>query len=161
MSFRAHISSGPFARALTSYSDSLREWLSNVSTQYALALGLLLFGVASLLAATGVAVAAAFHYITELYGVYRAYESIGGCFLLFGLVATGAGRSMLGRPLRPLPSPRRQIHEIQRSMFAAANIASVRPQTRRADPVTQLLAVGAAATLLGWVITAHFNNRSD
>jgi hypothetical protein len=160
MNFRANISSGLFGRALTSYRDSLRRWLSDISAQYVLALGLILLGVVSLLVATGVAAAAAFHYIAEIYGVYRAYESIGGGFLLLGLVAIAMGRSVLGRPLRSLPSPQPQIRQFKRSVLAAADGILVRPQTRRADPLTQLLAIGAAATLLGWMITAHINVKS-
>lgn len=153
-------------RMLKSYGDDLRKWLSGIGTRYAMGIGLMACGAVLLTVAAGIGTAAAFHYIETRYGAYVAYAVVGGACFVLGTVGLLAGRATLGQPAAPLPSPQRQAQILKQSIAAPATallFPSNRRQSSRVDPVTQILAVGAATVLLGWVTATHLHRheRSD
>ncbi|WP_249144177.1 hypothetical protein [Bradyrhizobium lablabi] len=134
-----------------------------LATGYALALGLMLMGLISLVIAVGVGVAAAFHVIEVRYGAPLAYGVVGGLFLVLGIAGLLVGRGLLKRSAPPVPRPRRQADMLKRAVavpVAARLISTSRMARVQADPVTQALAAAAAVTLVGWIAASRFKRRS-
>ena len=154
-------SSNIVVRMLKSYGGDLRGWLSSLGTRYALAAGLLAGGAVLLLVAAGVGVAAGFYAIELHYGAYVAYAVVGGSFLICGIAALLAGKMVLNRPAVSVPTPQRQLQTLKGSMMSAVGTQlSLGGRSTRPDPVTRMLAAGAAATLIGWVAVTWLQRRS-
>jgi hypothetical protein len=148
-------------RLATSYAGDLRNWVSSLGSRYTMAAGLMAFGAISLVVAAGIAIAAGFHALEIRYGTWSAYAVVGGTFAVVGIAALFAGRSVLNRPTAPVPSPQRQVKALKGSMMSAIGAQlALRGQSSQGDPVTRVLAAGAAATLLGWVAITYLQRRT-
>lgn len=145
---------------VTSYVGDLRNWVSSLGSRYAMATGLMAVGAVSLIVATGVGIAAGFHALEIRYGIWIAYAAIGGAFALIGIAGLVAGQLVLNRPAASVPTPQRQMKALKGSMISAVGAQlALRGQSSQADPVTRVLAAGAAATLLGWVAITYLQRR--
>jgi energy-converting hydrogenase Eha subunit A len=145
------------------YIADLNKWVAQIATGYALAVAMLIAGAFAIAVAVGVGAAACFHWLETCYGPYVAYGTLGGVFLLAGLVSVVIALRLLKRPNPPVPRPRRQARALKR--------ASATPVVSRAlttmytgngtgpDKVTQALA-GAAVALVGWIATSYARRSS-
>ena len=148
-------------RLVTSYVGDLQNWVSSLGTRYAIAAGLMAVGAVALIIAAGVGVAAGFHALEMRYGTWIAYAVIGGTFAVIGIAGLVAGRTVLNRPAAPVPSPQRQMKALKGSMVSAVGAQlALRGQASQGDPVTRVLAAGAAATLLGWIAITYLQRRT-
>jgi hypothetical protein len=155
---------GFLVRILKSYGDDVRKWLAGIGTRYAAGIGLMVGGALLQMVAAGVGTAAALHYVEIEYGTYTAYAIVGGAYGILGVDGLFAGRVLLGRSASPAPSPQPQIQILKQSLAvptAALFLSSKRRKILRPDALTQVLAVGAAATLLGWVAATQLECRHD
>lgn len=149
-------------RVLKSYSEDVRKWLNSIGRRYAAGIGFMAIGALLVIVAAGVGTAAVFHYIEMEHGAYLAYAIIGGAYCVLGIAGLFVGRGLLGQPASPVPSPQRQVQILKRSLTvpaAALFVSSDRREVSGPDPLTQVLAVGAAATLLGWVAVTELQRR--
>jgi len=162
MSLQRRSSQNIVVRSLTSYAGDLRNWVSSLGTRYTMAAGLMAAGAISLIAAAGIGIAAGFHALEIRYGTWIAYAVVGGTFAVIGVAALVAGTSVLNRPAAPVPSPQRQMKALKGSMMSAIGAQlALRGQSSQGDPVTRVLAAGAAATLLGWVAITYLQRRTS
>lgn len=161
----ANTRSSSLSLIVRSYLGDLRHWIGCLVTGYAVACGVMLFGVVSLLIAIGIGVGAAFHALEMRYNIWIAYAMVGGAFLLLGLVGLLAGRILLARPAPAVPRPSRQSDMLKRAIavpVAARQIATSRSGSGAGvDPTTQVLAAGAAIMLVAWFAASHFKRRHD
>jgi hypothetical protein len=161
MSLQRRSSQNIVVRVVTSYIGDLRNWVSSLGTRYTMAAGLMTVGAASLTVAAGIGVAAGFHALEMRYGTWTAYAVVGGIFAVIGIAALLAGRMVLNRPAAPVPSPQRQMKALKGSVVSALGASlALRKQPAQGDPVTRVLAAGAAATLIGWVAITYLQQRS-
>lgn len=148
-------------RVFTSYGNDLRSWVSSLGTRYAMAAGLMAVGAVSLILAAGIGIAAAFHALEMRYGTWIAYAVVGGAFAVIGVAGMLAGRTVLNTPAAPVPSPQRQMRALKGTMMNAVGAQlALRGQSSQGDPVTRMLAAGAAATLIGWVAITYLQQRT-
>ena len=144
--------------AARSYVDDVRRWMARATMGYVVAVGLMLVGAVSIIAAIAVGLAAGFHFLAMRYGIYAAYGIVGGSLFALGLLGLLAGRALLSRPLAPVPRPHRQVTMVKRQARAAAPrlLTAARSQIPgRADPISQALAAAAALTLVGWIVASR------
>lgn len=149
-------------RIVKSYGRDVIKWLNGVGARYAIGIGLAAGGALSLLVATVIGTAAAFYFIETGYGPYTAYAIIGGAYGVLGIAGLISGRALLGKPAISVPSPHRQIQMLKRAISVPAAtllLASDRREPSRPDLLTQVLAAGAAVTLLGWIVVTHLQRR--
>lgn len=149
-------------RIVKSYGADVGKWLAGIGKRYAAGIGLMVGGALLAIVAAGVGTAAAFHYIEMEYGTYTAYAIVGGSYGVLGVAGLFAGRVLLGQSASPAPSPQPQIQILKQSLAiptGALFLSSDRRDISRPDLLTQVLAVGAAATLLGWVAVTELQRR--
>src|ERR1700679_3587624 len=96
------------------YIANLNKWVAQIATGYALAMAMLIAGAFAV--AVGVGAAACFHWLETCYGPYVAYGTLGGVFLLAGLVSVVIALRLLKRPNPPVPRPRRQARALKRAI---------------------------------------------
>ncbi|WP_229165223.1 hypothetical protein [Bradyrhizobium altum] len=161
---RANTRPSPFSLIVRSYLADLRQWTGHLVAGYALACGFMLAGGVSLVIAIGIGVDAAFRALEMRYDIWIAYATIGGAFLVLGLLGLVMGRLLLGHPAPAVPRPSRQVDMLKRAIAvsaAARLIATSRPGGGSADTTTQALAAAAAAMLIGWFAASRFRRRHD
>jgi membrane protein implicated in regulation of membrane protease activity len=98
------------------YIADLNKWVAQIATGYALAVAMLIAGAFAIAVAVGVGAAACFHWLETCYGPYVAYGTLGGVFLLAGLVSVVIALRLLKRPNPPVPRPRRQARALKRAI---------------------------------------------
>lgn len=149
---------------LRSYITELNRWAAKIATGYALAAAIIVAGALSIAVALGIGMAALFHWLEAHYGPYVAYGTLGGLFLLGGIVSVIIGLRLLSRPLPPVPRPHRQARALRRAIVAPAVSRALTTvyvgNGTRPDKVTQALAGAAAVTLLGWIAALYVQRSS-
>lgn len=149
---------------LGSYVAELRGWVAQIATGYALAAAMLVAGGCSIAVAVGIGVAAVFHWLEARYGDYVAYGTLGGLFLLIGIVGVSVGVRLLGRRVPVPPRPRRQTRALKRAIALSAISRALDTRNAesgfRPDKVTQTLAGAAAAAFLGWIASSYIRRSS-
>lgn len=149
--------------ALHSYGIDLRHWIGRVERRYITVCALALLGVVSLVGSLFIGVSALFSIMEARFGLYVAYEIIGGTFLLIGLMAIVGATALLKRKLPHLPSARPHAQNFKRSvtLSAATRLAYGGAQGRsQIHPTTNIIAGVAAALLIGWIAASHMSRGS-
>jgi len=127
-----------------------------------MAAGLMAVGAVSLTVAAGIGIAAGFHALEMQYGTWIAYAVVGGTFAVIGAAGLIAGQTVLNRPAASVPSPQRQMQALKGTMMKAVGAQlALRGHASQGDPVTRMLAAGAAATLIGWVAITYLQQRTS
>jgi len=143
------------------YIGDLNKWVAQIATGYALAVAMLIAGAFAV--AVGVGAAACFHWLETCYGPYVASGTLGGVFLLAGLVSVVIALRLLKRPNPPVPRPRRQARALKRAIatpvVSRALTTMYTGNGTGPDKVTQALA-GAAVALVGWIATSYARRSS-
>jgi hypothetical protein len=156
--------SGAVSALIRSYVADWREWVARLVTGYAAATVMLLAGVLAVFAAIAVVVTALFHFIELRYGTDAAYASVGGGFLVLGMILLLGGWAMLRQRTPPLPRPRRQARAAKH-MLAGSAALRVLAGLREAepvepDPMTQVLVGAAVTVLVGWIVASRLQSAS-
>lgn len=150
---------GAVSALLRSYVVDLRGWMARIAVGYAVGVMLVTAGVLTVLAAVAVGVVALFHFIEFRLGPELAYAIIGGSLLLLGLILLLAGGAILRRRLPSPPTPLRQAEAAKQAIVRPATMRVAASldvlQAAKADPMTQMLAGAAAATLFAWIIASR------
>jgi hypothetical protein len=135
----------------------LRGWTGSIALQYILAAIFLLAAGASVVAASGVGLAALFRWIEISYGASLAYAGVAGLLVVLGLLSALTGIIFLKQPLPPIPSPRKQVKAAGRTITTEAMSAVSAPHKAlvKADPVTEIMIGLAAACLAGWLVSSR------
>lgn len=140
------------ARQLKSYSADLRAWIGDILRRYATAIVLAVIGALFVIVAVGFGVAALFHFLELRYGLNVAFASVGGFFIIVGLIVLIWGIALLKRALPPAPRPIRQFQEFKRA--AALDLILRRDQVqsvaRRHSGTLGM--TGAGALALGFIV---------
>ena len=140
------------ARQLRSYSGDLTRWVGDIVRRYTTAVVLMVIGALLVLVAVGFGVAAVFHFLELHYGLNVAFASVGGFFVIVGLIVLVWGFALLKRSLPPVPRPIRQLQEFKRA--AALDLILRRDQlqsvARRHSGTLGM--TGAGALALGFIV---------
>ncbi len=140
------------ARQLKSYSADLSGWVGDIIRRYTTAAILVVIGALLVLVAVGFGVAFLFHVLELHYGLNVAFGSVGGFFIIVGLIVLVWGIALLKRSLPPVPRPVRQFQELKRA--AALDLILRRDQmqsvARRHSGTLGM--TGAGALALGFVV---------
>jgi cytochrome c biogenesis factor len=151
---------GFVAALLGSYQSDVSNWLSRLSTKYAVALGFVIAGAICMLGALAVALAALFRWIEIHYSETYAYAALFALLFSLGIITMLVGLVTFKRRMSAFPKGERQIDALTTTVNAtahrAASVVSARA-SNRPDAVTTLLAGSAAAVLAGWL----FKTRRD
>lgn len=153
---------GLVAALLGSYQSDVGSWFGRLSTKYALAIGLMVVGLASILGSIAVALAALFRWIEIHYGEVEAYAAIFGLLFAIGIIALVIGLVVLKRRTPAFPKGERQLNAITSTVSATADRAAQVVSVRASNPpdaITALLAGSAAAVLAGWLFKARRNRQ--
>jgi hypothetical protein len=138
------------AHQLRSYRGEVSVWSGKIMRRYVMAVVVLLLGALFLLTAGGFGVAAGFHCLAIRYGWNVAVATLGGGFLVLGLIGALAGLGLLKRSLPPLPRPTRQLQAFRRA--AALDLLTRGDQmqslARRSGLALPLGAAGTAGVIL-------------
>ena len=148
---------GPINGFLQSYAGDLKGWTTRIVIRYVVAVALLLAGVAGLVGAISVGIAALFHWLQVTYGLKIAYLAVAGLLALLAIVSAGVAVWLLKGKLPPLPRPgRQQTRAAGRSLTARAMLATTSGKgLLKTDPATEIMIGLAAACLVGWLAASR------
>lgn len=144
-----------FLEAAKNYGYRLSDWAVGRVSRYGVAFGLMAGSALLFTVSFGVATAAAFHFLEQRYDVWTAYAVVGGAFLAGALILFFAGLTMVRRdgPRAPRPPPARVLLRQMASCAVSGGLSSCRNDLS-SDRTSLILAGGAAALLLGWVVVS-------
>src|SRR5262249_53270579 len=135
-------------KQLRSYRNEVSSWGGRIARRYVVALAISVGGGLFVLVAAGFGVAAVFHFLALHYGVNIAFLVLGGFFLIVGLIALIAGRTLTKRPLPPVPKPYKQAQQLNR---AVAVDFLIRRDLLRQRVRKHFLVSAAGAAAVGWI----------
>ncbi len=140
------------AGQLRSYGADLSGWLGDIMKRYATAVILTVLGALLILVAAGFGVAAVFHFLALEFGLNVAFASVGGFFIVVGLIVLALGIGLLRRSLPPVPRPTRQFQEFKRAAAFDLILRRDQIQSLAWRHSTRLGLSGAGALALGLAI---------
>jgi len=140
------------ARQLRSYSGDLGAWAGDIMRRYTTAVILAVIGALFVLVAVGFGVAALFHFLELNYGLNVAFASVGGFFIIIGLIVLLWGIALLKRALPPVPRPFRQLQEFKRAAALDLILRRDQVQSMARRHSGTLGMTGAGALALGFVV---------